>query len=61
MSPEEIARESLKKRILDGVLEAFVRMDGFEDNAGKIIITIPKPFIAERRVIKINAFQEWNA
>lgn len=61
MSPEEINRESLKKRILDGVLEAFVRMEGFEDNAGKIIVTIPKPMIAERRVIKINAFQEWNA
>jgi hypothetical protein len=61
MSPEEIARESLKKRILEGVLEAFVRMEGFEDNAGKIIVTIPKPMIAERRVIKINAFQEWNA
>lgn len=61
MSPEEIARESLKKRILEGVLEAFVRMEGFEDNAGKIIVTIPKPTIAERRVIKINAFQEWNA
>lgn len=61
MSPEEIARESLKKRILEGVLEAFVRMEGFEDNAGKIIVTIPKPMLAERRVIKINAFQEWNA
>lgn len=61
MSPEEIARESLKKRILEGVLEAFVRMEGFEDNAGKIIVTIPRPIISERRIIKINAFQEWNA
>lgn len=61
MSPEEIAREGLKKRILDGVLEAFVRMDGFEDNGGKIIVTIPRPLLTEKRIIKINAFQEWNA
>lgn len=61
MSPEEMARESLKKRILESVLEAFVRMDGFEDNAGKIIVTIPKPMVMERRIIKVNAFQEWNA
>lgn len=61
MSPEELARENLKKRILDGVLEAFLRMEGFEDNGGKIIVTIPRPIITERRTIKINAFQEWNA
>lgn len=61
MSPEEIARENLKKRMLEGVLEAFQRMDGFEDNAGKIIITIPRPMLSERRILKINAFQEWSA
>lgn len=61
MLPEEIIRENLKKRVLDGVLEAFIRMDGFDDNAGKIIVTIPRPLLQERRIIKINAFQEWNA
>jgi hypothetical protein len=61
MIPEEIARENLKNRVLEGVLEAFVRMDGFNDNGGKIIVTIPRPILQERRVIKINAFQEWNA
>ena len=60
MSPDEIARESLKRRILEGVLEAFQRMEGFEDNAGKIIVTIPRPAILDKRIIKINAFQEWN-
>lgn len=58
MTPEEVKKENLKKKILLGAEEAFEFMNGFQHFGGKIIISVDRPILLEKRVVKVTFFGE---
>lgn len=60
MTPEEQNKENLRKKINLGLNDAFDLMGGYERFGGKIIITIDRPVLLEKRSVKVTFFGEKN-
>lgn len=58
MTPEEQKKENLRKKIHSGVDDAFDLMGGYDRFGGKIIVSVDRPILLEKRIVKITFFGE---